>query len=274
VRVAAVIGSPVAHSLSPALHRAAFAEAGLDWSYVAFDVPAGSGAAAVRAMRTLDLVGLSVTTPLKAEVAAAVDRVAPAAAALGAVNTVAREGDGDLVGYSTDGDGFVSSLVDHGVQLEGARVAVLGAGGAARSVIDAVARVGAGDVVVINRTRSRAVAAAALCSVGRVGTADDVRSSDVVVNATSIGMGTDQVPFDVQLLRAGQVVADLVYHPLETALLQAARAAGCRTVDGLGMLVHQAVLQQQLWTGHLPDPVVMRGAALEELARRAVQGRK
>lgn len=274
MHVAALIGSPVAHSLSPALHRAAFAEAGLDWSYVAFDVPAGSGAGAVEAMRTLGLAGLSVTTPLKAEVAAAVDHLAAAAVSLGAVNTVARDVGGELVGHSTDGDGFVASLACNAVELEGVRVAVVGAGGSARSVIDAVGRAGAAEVTVINRTRSRAVAAAALCPVGRVGTADDVRSADVVVNATSVGMGARELPFDVSLLRAGQVVADLVYHPLETALLQAARVAGCRAVDGLGMLVHQAVLQQQLWTRHLPDPVLMRAAALEELSHRAVATRK
>lgn len=267
MRVAAVIGSPIAQSLSPALHRAAFAAAGLDWQYVALEVPAGSGASAVEAMRTLNLVGLSVTTPLKAEVAAAVDRLAPAAIALGAVNTVARDRD-DLVGHSTDGDGFVASLTDAGVELRGLRVAVVGAGGAARSVIDAVARAGAAEITVLNRTQSRADAASALSSVGRVGTADDLRSADVVINATSVGMGTQEVPFDVRLLRHGQVVADLVYHPLATALLQAARAAGCRTIDGLGMLVHQAVLQQQLWTGHRPDPTIMRAAALEELSRR------
>lgn len=265
--VAAVVGSPVAQSLSPALHRAAFASAGLDWDYVAFDVPAGAGAAAVEAMRTLGLAGLSVTTPLKAEVAAAVDRLAPAALALNSVNTVVRDG-GELVGHSTDGDGFVASLGAVGVDLSGCRVAVVGAGAAARSLVDAIGRAGAAEVVVVNRTPTRGAEAARLAPTSRTGEVVDLASANIVVNATSVGMGTAELPFDPAVLRPEQVVVDLVYHPLETALLRAAERAGCRTLDGLGMLVHQAVLQQEMWTGQRPDPTVMRAAALAELARR------
>lgn len=268
MQVAAVIGHPVAHSLSPVLHNAAFAAAGLDWTYVAFDVAPGAAAAALDAMRTLGIAGLSVTMPHKEDVAAAVDALDPAAAALRSANTVVRE-DGRLVGYSTDGPGFVASLTEAGVGVGGRRIVVLGAGGAARAVIDALGREGAAEVVVVNRTASRAAEAAALTGVGRVGSIADVADADIVVNATSIGMGTTELPLDPRLLRAGQVVADLVYHPLETALLAAARAAACTVVDGLGMLVHQAVLQQELWTGRRPDPAVMRAAADAELARRA-----
>jgi shikimate dehydrogenase len=269
VRVAAVIGSPVLHSLSPAIHNAAFAAAGLDWVYVAFEVAPGRAGAALDAMRTLDLGGLSVTTPHKEDIAAAVDELAPAAAALRSVNTVVRGSDGRLVGHSTDGAGFVGSLAASSVDVAGATVAVIGAGAAARSVVDALGRAGAADVVVVNRTASRAVEAAAVTSVGRVGDVDDIGRVAIVVNATTVGMGTGEVPFDVGQLRRGQIVADLVYHPLETALLRAAAAGGCTTVDGLGMLVHQAVLQQELWTGRRPDPTPMRVAALAELARRA-----
>ncbi|CAN5717633.1 shikimate dehydrogenase [soil metagenome] len=266
--VAAVVGSPIAQSLSPALHRAAFASAGLDWEYVAFDVPVGAGAAAVEAMRTLGLAGLSVTTPLKAEVAAAVDRLAPAALALNSVNTVVRDG-GELVGHSTDGDGFVASLSAVGVDLSGCRVAVVGAGGAARSLVDAIGRAGAAEVVVVNRTPTRGAEAARLAPTSRTGEVVDLASANIVVNATSVGMATAELPFDPTVLRPEQIVVDLVYHPLETALLRAAERAGCRTLDGLGMLVHQAVLQQELWTGRRPDPTVMRAAALAELDRRA-----
>lgn len=266
--VVALLGSPIAHSLSPTLHRAAFAATGLEWDYVAFDVPVGSGGAALAAMRLLGLAGLSVTTPLKGEVAAAVDRLAPAATTLASVNTVVRDGH-ELVGHSTDGDGFVAALAAVGVDVRGCRVAVVGAGGAARSVVDALDRGGVADVVVVNRTPERAAGAARLATVGRVGGLDDLAGAEIVVNATSVGMGSDELPFDPALLRPEQIVADLVYHPLDTALLHAAAAAGCRTVDGLGMLVHQAVLQQELWTGTRPDPAVLRAAALEELHRRA-----
>jgi shikimate dehydrogenase len=259
---------PGRRSLSPAMHNAAFAAAGLDWTYVAFDVAPGSAPAALDAMRTLGIAGLSVTMPHKEAAAAAVDVLDVAATALRSVNTVTRDGEGRLVGHSTDGDGFVDWLAACGVGVAGTDVAVAGAGGAARSVVDALGRAGAAEIAVVNRTAVRADEAARLAATGRVGTPDDIGAADLVVNATSVGMGTDELPFDPATLRPGQVVADLVYHPLDTALLRAARAVGCTTVDGLGMLVHQAVRQQVLWTGIRPDPAVMRAAAESELARR------
>jgi len=255
------------------LHNAAFAAGRLDWTYVAFDVAPGAASAALDAMRTLGIGGLSVTMPHKEDVAAAVDELAPAAAALRSVNTVVPAGDGRLVGHSTDGDGFVAWLRASDAPVAGASVAVVGAGAAARSVVDALARAGAVDIAVVNRTAARAAETAALAPVARVGGAPDVAAADVVVNATSVGMGCGELALDPGLLRAGQVVADLVYHPLDTALLRAARTLGCRTVDGLGMLVHQAVLQQELWTGVRPDPAIMRAAADAELARRAAPAR-
>ncbi len=272
-RLAAVIGSPVEHSLSPVIHRAAFAAAGDDWSYVAFDVAPGDAAAAVEAMRTLGIAGLSVTMPHKDAVAAAVDRLDPAASALGAVNTVSWDGD-ELVGSSTDGAGFVASLAAEGVEVEGASVAVIGAGGAARSVVDALGRAGAAAIVVLNRTAERGEVAARLADVARPGTADDISSADIVVNATSVGMGVrgdagpSELPCDPDLLGPMHVCADLVYHPLETTWLRAAAERGARTIDGLGMLVEQAALQQEIWLGRAPDVAVMRAAAMEELERR------
>ncbi len=268
-RVAAVIGSPVRHSLSPALHNAAFASLGLDWTYVAFEVAPGRASDALVAMRTLGLGGMSVTMPHKEDVAKAVDELDPAAAALHSVNTVSVGEDGRLCGHSTDGAGFVASLQEAGVDPAGRRVAVVGAGAAGRAVADALARAGAAELVVINRSIDKAAAAAALAGdIGRVGRFDDITAAEIVVNATSVGLGSEEPAIDPALLRSGQVVADIVYHPLETALLRAARAVGATTVDGLGMLVHQAVLQQERWHGHRPDPTVMRVAALAELARR------
>ena len=268
--LAAVIGSPIAHSLSPAIHCAGFAAADVDWSYVAFDVADGSAPAALDAMRTLGIAGLSVTMPHKAAVADLVDRLDPAAAALRSVNTVSWDGD-ELVGSSTDGAGFVASLAEAGVTVVGARVAIIGAGGAARSLVDALARAGSPDITVLNRTPEHAESAAALASVASPGIPSDISRADVVVNATSVGMGDDRdVPCDPGLLRSGQVVADLVYHPLETPWLRAASELGCRTIDGLGMLVHQAALQQRIWLGDsaLADITAMRDAAIATLAAR------
>jgi shikimate dehydrogenase len=271
-RLAAVIGSPVEHSLSPALHNAAFRSLTLDWVYVALPVTAGRADAALDAMRLFGIGGLSVTMPHKEQVAQSVDRLDPAAAALRSVNTVVPSPDGTLVGYSTDGAGFVASLAAAGVPVAGQRVCLLGAGGAARAIADALGRAAAAEVVVVNRTTASAEAAAALAAAAgcaaRVGSAADITTSDIVVNATSVGMGGNLLPCDPALLHSGQVVADIVYHPRRTALLDAAAAAGALTVDGLGMLVHQAALQQRLWHGQQADIAVMTAAAEAELAAR------
>ena len=267
--VAGVIGSPIGHSRSPAIMSAAFAAAGLDWQFAAMEVGEGHGAEAVETMRTLGLRGLSVTMPLKAEVMAGLDRVTPEADALGAVNCIAWEG-AELVGHNTDGGGFVDSLERHGVDPTTGRAVVLGAGGAARAIIDALARAGTPEVVVVNRTSDRAVAAAGLAGeVGRVGTADDIAAAHLVVNATSVGMdGTPnagKLPLPSELLRGNHVVADIVYVPLRTPLLAAADAVGATTIDGLGMLAAQAARAFTLWTGMAAPIAVMEAAARQTL---------
>jgi shikimate dehydrogenase len=273
-RVAAVIGDPVAHSLSPAIHNAAFAATGLDWAYVALPVPEGDGGDAVNAMRVLGLAGLSVTMPHKEAVLAGVDRVEPASAALGAANCIAWAGK-DLVAHNTDGDGFVESLRhDNGLDPAGLDVAVLGAGGASRSVIRALAANGARSLVIVNRSADRAAAAAAVApGVTRVGAVDEIAGVDLVVNATSVGMGRPAddpgaLPCPREVLGAGQTVVDLVYTPTTTALLAAAAAVGAKAVDGIGMLTHQAALAFTLWTGEVAPVEVMANAA-----RRAIEAR-
>lgn len=265
-RVAAVIGDPVRHSRSPAIHNAAFAEVGLDWVFAAFEIPAGSGARALEAARTLGLAGLSVTMPLKAEAAAAADEASDAVRALDAANCVVVGADGWLRAENTDGTGFAAGLAaDAGLSPQGRRAAVIGAGGAARAVVRALGAAGAADVAVINRTESKAVAAAALAGpVGRLGrAADDVPAADLVVNATPAGMGADvAMPCDPGLLHRGQVAVDLIYEPLETPWLAALRAAGVEAHNGLSMLVYQAATAFELWTGAAAPVEVMRRAAL------------
>ena len=270
MNVAALIGSPVAHSLSPAIHQAAFDAAGLDWRYVSFDVAAGRADVALDAMRALGIAALSVTTPHKQQVAECVDGLAQAAAQLRSVNTVVVEDEGRLIGHSTDGHGFVKSLEAAGIDPSGIHVAVLGAGAAARSIVSALDRAGADAIVVVNRTRSTAEEVVRLAPItARVAgddPRDDLAKADLIVNATSVGFDSDELPIDPSVIHCEHLVADLVYHPLDTALLRAARHAGARTFDGLGMLVHQAALQQHLWLGHAPDVGVMRAAAEAELA--------
>jgi shikimate dehydrogenase len=259
-RVVGVIGDPVGHSRSPAMHNAAFGALGLDWVYVAFPVPRGAGAAAVRAMPALGLAGLNVTMPHKADAAAACDDLAPDAAALGAVNTVV-DSAGTLVGHSTDGDGFLRALDDEDVAIAGQRAIVLGAGGAARAIAHALGRVGA-HVTVAARRSEPARSAAALAPDGvAVGLGEiAVDRFDVIVNATPLGMHGEPPPFDTAKLRFDQCVDDTVY-PAETPLLREARARGLRAAGGLGMLVHQGALSFSLWTGVAPPLDVMRAAA-------------
>ena len=269
-RVAAVIGDPVRHSRSPAIHNAAFAAVGIDWVFTAFEVPAGGGAAALDTMRVLRLAGLSVTMPLKAEVAEAAEVRDDEVEVLGAANCIVPIGDGRLRAVNTDAAGFVSALkADADVSPEGLRAVLLGGGGAARAVAWGLAAAGAVDVAVINRTPAKAQAAAAIANTagraasGRVGTIDDVAAADIVVNATSVGMGADSsVPCDPDLLRPGQVVVDLVYEPLETAWLAALRQRGVEAHNGLSMLAYQAAAAFELWTGTEAPVGVMRQAAL------------
>jgi len=268
-RLAAVIGSPIRHSLSPAIFNAAFAEAGLDWIYVAFEVAAGDARRALDGMRAFDLGGLSVTMPHKDAVAEHVDHCTPEAAALRAVNCVVPTADG-LLGDNTDGPGFLDALrAEIGFDVSDRRAVVVGAGGAARAIVLALARAGAEEVTVVNRTAARADAAVALAeSRGRVADASAIEGADLVVNATSVGMGDGAMPFDPALLRPGQVVADIVYHPSPTPLLAAARDRGVSAIDGLGMLVHQAAHAFRLWTGHDAPIAAMTTAARLELAAR------
>jgi shikimate dehydrogenase len=268
--VVGVIGDPIAHSLSPLLHNAAFDALGLDWVSVAFPVPAGMTAAALTGMRAMGIAGLSVTMPHKEAAFAAADENTEIALRLGAVNCVTAR-HGTLVGDSTDGEGFLAALRRAaGFDPRGKRCLVMGAGGAARAVILALAEAGAADVAVVNRTAARAEKAVALAgTVGRVGSGADVTDAELVVHATPLGMaggsdaGAAPAPVGPGGLHPGQLVVDLVYHPLETPLLRAAKAAGAETVTGLGMLVHQAALALERWTGQTIPVEAMWAAAFE-----------
>ena len=264
-QLAAVIGSPVEHSRSPAIHNAAAAATGADLVYTALPVAPGNAAAAVHAMRTLGIRGLSVTMPHKADVIDAVDELTPVAATLGAVNHLTNTG-GHVVGNNTDGEGFVIGLQHHRVALSGAHVGVFGAGGAARAIILACASAGA-DVSVVARDPARALAAAEIATDATVRDGDVWPEVDIAVNATPVGMATSDnpepasTPFAVDRLKASCVVVDIVYTPLETALLSAARSRSLVAIDGLAMLAGQAAAQFEAWTGKQAPLDVMMAAA-------------
>ncbi len=261
-----LIGWPVAHSLSPLMHNAAFRAAGLNWRYLPLPVPPGQVTAAVRGLGALGFRGANVTLPHKESVVAVLDSVAPTAQDLGAVNTLVvgrREGRAIVGGYNTDVQGFLSALRTGGFEPMGQRAVVVGAGGAARAVVFGLLSAGASSVTLFNRTFSRARAlvneigkrpqdaarlrAAPLVTETLV---DVCRDADLLVNATSVGMA----PQDEESIWPNAVpvpdhltVFDLVYTPLETKLLYQARVGGARTIDGLGMLVRQGALAFNMW---------------------------
>ena len=269
-RVACVVGRPARHSLSPAIHNAAFGASGVDAVYVALDIEESALAATIETLRAIGFVGASVTMPYKEAAMSLCDEVGESAVALGSLNTLIPLENGRMRGESTDGAGCVGALRTAGRDPRGASCIVVGAGATARACIVGLAQAGAASIGVVNRTRERAASAVRLApGVARVADANEVPNAEIIVHTTPAGMGDSTVvAFDYSLVRPHHAVLDAVYQPLETSLLRTARNVGATCVDGLWMLVHQAVEQQRLWTGVVPDPQVMRAAAEHELARR------
>lgn len=268
-RLFALIGSPVGHSGSPAMHNYSFARRGIDAAYLAFDVPEERTADAVEALRTLHAGGFNVTMPCKTETARLVDRLSPAAELIGACNTVVMEADGTLTGHNTDGIGFVRNLKEHGVEVEGQRIVILGTGGAATAITVQAALDGAAQIAVFNRRggsyangeKTVEKVRNAVPDIGKVYIEDicnrevleqAVAESDILVNATCLGMCPmeDRTPVPAEFLHPDLAVADVVYNPRETRLLREAKQAGCRAViGGIGMLLWQGAEAFRLFTG-------------------------
>jgi shikimate dehydrogenase len=265
-RLCGIIGNPVEHSLSPAMHNAAFEREGLNYAYLAFRVTDVEGA--IRGARALNIRGLSVTVPHKVAVIPHLDDIDPVARAIGAVNTVVND-DGRLKGYNTDWIGFVRSLEAH-LPVRGRRAVILGAGGAARAIAFGLKERGA-DLTVLNRAEEIEMAASLAaeigCPHGDLGRTDAIARADIVINATSVGMSPlhDRTVIDTGLLRPEQVVYDVVYNPLETKFLREARARGCRAIPGYEMLLLLGVAQFELWTGRPAPEELMRTILLERL---------
>jgi shikimate dehydrogenase len=269
-------GQPVAENPTQVMMEAAYRHHGLDYRYLTIEVAPAHLAAAVAGARAMGFRGFNCTIPHKVAVIPFLDGLGESAALMGAVNCVVRRGD-QLVGENTDGKGFVESL-QRLRDPAGARVMILGAGGAARAVAVELALSGAAALTVVNRSAARGEALAALLSGKvreRLGRPLEVRfvpwqgdvvvpaDADVLVNTTSIGLFPDleaRVPLDVASLRPGMVVADVIPNPPRTRLVRDAEARGCRVIDGLGMLVAQGRIGIQHWTGVWPDEAVMRGA--------------
>lgn len=282
-RRVALLGNPLRRRHSQVMHDAAFAAAGLDARYELLQLDEADVPAAVAAVRGPEWLGLQVTAPYKRLVAGLCDRVEADAAAIGAVNSVARTTAGELVGFNTDAPGFraaVEQVLDR--PLGGLRVVVAGAGGAAHAVVFTCLSAGADQVTVGNRTVSAAAAladrfrGAGSGSVAAVALDDPaftsaLRSADLAVNATTVGMLDPGMTIDVAQLAAGATVFDLVYVPPETPLLAAARARGLRAANGSEMLIQQAAVAFERWTGVAGMAGVMRTAVAPLLADPAAQ---
>jgi shikimate dehydrogenase len=250
----------------------AFAAAGRDWRYLTCEVPPEKLADAMQGLRALGFKGANFTIPHKVAVIQHLDELSPAAELMGAVNCINRAGD-KLVGENTDGKGFVQSLRTL-ADPAGLRVAMMGAGGAARAIAVELALAGAEEIVIVNRSANRGQPLVDLLNQKAKAKAtfvplagDYAIPADVAIfiNATSIGLGDGaaRVPIAVDSLRPDLIVADVVFNPPDTWLMRTAATQGCRTLDGLGMLVNQAVISFKIWTGMEPDADVMR-EALEE----------
>jgi len=266
------LGQPVAGNPTQYMMEKALAAAGLDWRYLTFEVAPQNLVDAVRGLKALGFRGANFTIPHKVAVVPFLDRLSASAQLIGAVNCAVREGD-VWRGENTDGRGFIQALRPL-ADPAGLEVVILGAGGAARALAVELALAGATRIVVVNRTLAHARALVDLLTEGTRVQAEAValdgpyavpQEAGLVVNATSVGMGDPEarLPLVVEALRPELIVADVVYHPPQTWLLETARQRGCRTLDGLGMFVNQAVLSFELWTGQTPDAAVMRDA-LEE----------
>ena len=263
-----LIGSPVGHSGSPAMYNYSFARTDVDAAYLAFDIPLEQTADAVAALKTLHVGGFNVTMPDKTAVAGIVDELSPAAKLIGACNTVTVGEDGKLTGHNTDGIGFVRNLHEHGVEVQGKKLVVLGAGGAATAICVQTALDGAAEIAIFNRkdefyangehTVEKLAQAVPACKASIAPLEDGaalaaaVQGCDILVNATKVGMK----PLDGEtliapaLFRPDLVVADTVYNPRETRMIQEPKAAGWKAaVGGIGMLLWQGVAAYKLFTG-------------------------
>jgi len=276
-RICAVIGNPVEHSLSPALHNAAFAEKKLNLCYVAFRVE--DLAAAMAGVKGLNLLGLSVTIPHKVAILPYLDEVEETARRIGSVNTVLNK-EGRLVGYNSDGMGAVRALKEADIQLAGKKITILGSGGAARAISFTLGKeVALKEMMLLGieveecRLLAEDLEKAVPFPVGWEPLNPETLSrhipdSDGVVHCTPVGMSPhpDQSILDRTLFRSGQFVFDIVYNPLKTKLLEEAESEGCRIVPGVEMFIHQAVFQFELWTGQAAPVDRMRRVVMEALS--------
>ncbi|MTH52502.1 shikimate dehydrogenase [Bacillus mangrovi] len=269
-----IIGCPVGHSMSPDIHNQAFKALGIKASYHRFHVEKSSIKAAVEGIRALGIKGANVTIPHKEAVLEFLDETDPSARAMGAVNTIVNR-DGRLIGYNTDGPGYIESIKPFtGSNLKDLKCLIIGAGGAARGIYSALALEGIKEADIANRTIEKAALIIKESPAGTKGTAltlteAEARLSgyDLIIQTTSIGMSpnVNGQPLSLEKVRSGTLVSDIIYNPMKTAFLKDAEHRGCRIIPGIGMFVYQAALSFRHWTGVLPDIRMMEETVKKKL---------
>jgi shikimate dehydrogenase len=279
-QICGLIGDPVEHTMSPAMHNAAFEELGLDYVYLPFRVEAGALAEAVAGLRALNVRGFNVTIPHKVAIMPMLDGLDDIAAKIGAINTVVNDG-GKLTGYNTDAAGFLQAMLEQEVEPSGKNIVILGAGGASRAISYVLADNGA-RLTVLNRKLeldwaidlARHIHEDLGCKVRALeltekNLSDTLAKSDILINATSVGMTPDEdsSPVPGGLLKSRLTVFDIVYNPVRTRLLREAASAGARTVGGVDMLAWQGALAFEKWTGKKAPVELMRKEALKLLEK-------
>jgi shikimate dehydrogenase len=266
-RITGLFGYPVEHTLSPAMHNAAFSALGLNYCYVPFLVHPDSLTNAVQGVRAMNLAGVNVTVPHKENVIPFLDEVSEEASFIGAVNTIVHD-KGRLTGYNTDGRGFMQSLAEKGVSVEGKAVIVIGAGGASRAISYYLCKKAKSlSLFDIDKQKAGRLVSDLKQIKDAVSVTEDlsgVDGFDIVVQATPLGMkDADPLPVDAEKLRKEQIVYDLIYK--KTRLLRKAEERGCVTLNGLGMLLWQGVFAFELWTGQKPDVEIMRSILINSV---------
>lgn len=277
-KIVGIFGYPLAHSLSPHLHNAAFVELELDFVYLPFWIQSKNLGLAAGAIRSLNMVGVNVTIPHKERIMAYLDEVAPDARMMGAVNTVLNR-KGKLIGYNTDGQGFIDSLKGEGeFNPKGKRVMLLGSGGAARAVSSVLIQEGVASLTIVNRTQRRGKelvhhlkrifknrCAIDFLEFGKRNTEGSFREINLLINATSVGLDPEgDVLINLDLFSPGTFIYDVVYNR-KTELLEAAEERGLSCLGGLGMLIHQAALSFEIWTQEKAPIKKMRDTAEKQL---------
>jgi len=275
-RVCGVIGDPIEHTLSPIMHNAAFEALKLDYVFLAFKVKSAEVGNAISGMRALTIHGLNVTMPHKNAVIKYLDEIDPAGKAIASANTILNK-DGRLLGFNTDGVGALNALEQNGVEPRGKKVLLLGAGGAAKAIAYTLSQE-ADELVILNRTPKPATELANLLKqkfhkkinadeLSPSTIKDNLVDSDVLINATSVGMkpNANQTPVQPEWLKPDLAVMDIVYDPIETKLAKDAKAAGAKVVSGVEMLIYQGAVSFEIWTACKAPVEVMRKAALNHL---------